>query len=214
MEQALAGAPQQYVITNPSNGSDIFHNPVSCVDGTKNCTNGSGYTDDFSALGADGKSDGFPDMRRVYNAFQIALDKRFAKGWSLTSNYRVAKFFGNYEGSFRNDNGQSDPNITSLFDFINSPALADQSKVGVLPTDRRHIINIYGNYMWRAKWNFGLGNSTQSGTPISSFDAHPAYGNAGEIPVGGRGAFGPHGKTMWTSVSGMTWWFRTPGSCV
>jgi len=25
--------------------------------------------------------------------------------------------FGNYEGSFRNDNGQSDPNISSLFDF-------------------------------------------------------------------------------------------------
>ena len=35
----------------------------------------------------------------------------------------------------------------------------------------------------------------QSGTPISQFLAHPAYDNAGEIPLGGRGSLG---RTDWT----------------
>ena len=30
----------------------------------------------------------------------------------------------------------------------------------------------------------------QSGTPLSAFQAHPAYLNAGEIPTGGRGTKG------------------------
>jgi hypothetical protein len=190
VEQANAGAPQQYVIQNPNVHSDTFHNAVTCVDGTPNCTNGSGYTDDSGALGPDGLADGFPDMRRVYNSFELSVEKRFAKRWSLLANYRLAKLFGNYEGLFRNDNGQSDPNITSLFDFVNSPAIADQFAVGVLPTDRRHIVNLYGNYMLGRHINLGLGWVTQSGTPVSRFDAHPAYGNSGEIPVGGRGAYG------------------------
>jgi len=192
-EQALAGAPQQYVITNPNVHTDIFHNATLCSSGP-NCTNGSGYTDDSGALGADGKADGFPDMRRVYNALEISVDKRFSNKWSLTSNYRLAKLFGNYEGSFRNDNGQSDPNITSLFDFVNSPLLADQFKVGVLPTDRRSIINVFANYMVRSNINFGMGLTSQSGTPVSEFDAHPVYLNSGEIPVGSRGA---EGRTPW-----------------
>lgn len=30
----------------------------------------------------------------------------------------------------------------------------------------------------------------QSGTPISEFADHPVYGNAGEVPLGGRGKLG------------------------
>jgi hypothetical protein len=194
VEQALAGSPQQYVIQNPNVNSDTFHNAVTCVDGTANCTNGSGYTDDSGSLGPDGLADGFPDMRRVYNAMELSVEKRFSSRWSLIANYRLAKLFGNYEGSFRNDNGQSDPNITSLFDFVNSPAIADQFKVGVLPTDRRNIVNLFGNYTLNKHWNFGMGFSSESGTPLSGFDAHPAYGSPGEIPVGGRGAYG---RTPW-----------------
>jgi hypothetical protein len=189
VEQANAGANQQYVIQNPNVHSDTFHNAVTCVSGP-NCDTTSGYTLDSGTLGPDGRADGFPDMRRVYNALEFSAEKRFAKRWSLLANYRLAKLFGNFEGSFRNDNGQSDPNITSLFDFVNSPALADQFRIGVLPTDRRHIVNLYGNYMLGSHLNFGLGWTTQSGAPISELAAHPFYGNAGEIPVGGRGKDG------------------------
>lgn len=189
VEQALAGSGQEYVIANPSISMDIFNNATPCTSGP-NCDTDSGYTRNSGLLGKDGKADGFPDGRRVYKAFELTAEKRFATGWSFFANYRLAKLFGNYEGLFRNDNGQSDPNITSLFDFANSPALADQFAVGVLPTDRRHIANFFGSYQFRQRWNFGLGYQVQSGTPISKFIAHPAYANAGELPVGGRGAFG------------------------
>jgi hypothetical protein len=40
----------------------------------------------------------------------------------------------------------------------------------------------------------GLGIHSESGLPISELLAHPVYGNAGEIPVGGRGKLG---RTPW-----------------
>jgi len=189
VEAANAGIHQQYVICNPSAKLDIFHNPKECTGGP-NCDPETGFTIDSGELGPDGVPDTFPDPRRVYKALELAVEKRFAQNWAIHANYRLAKLFGNYEGLFRNDNGQSDPNITSLFDFIWSPALADQFKVGVLPTDRRHVANIYGHYLFRNRLNIGMGWQILSGAPISKLLAHPAYLNAGEIPVGGRGALG------------------------
>ena len=182
-EQANDGASQQFVLANPSLALDYFHNAVLCA------TCDTGFTDDSGMIGPDGKPDGFPDPRRVYKALELTLDKRLSNNWSLTANYRLAKLFGNYEGLFRNDNTQSDPNITSQFDFAYSEAMGDQFAVGVLPTDRRHIVNLYGNYMFK-DINIGLGWQAMTGAPLSKFLSHPAYGNAGEIPVGGRGAFG------------------------
>ena len=52
-----------------------------------------------------------------YNAFELEADKRFSNNWSLQASYRYSRTTGNFEGFFRNDNGQSDPGITSLFDF-------------------------------------------------------------------------------------------------
>jgi hypothetical protein len=190
VEANLAGINQQYVIANPNAKLDIFHNVHACDAGTAGCDPETGYTFDTGALGGDGVPDTFPDPRRLYKAWEVTAEKRFGNNWSLMANYRLAKLFGNYEGLFRNDNGQSDPNITSLFDFVSSPAIADQFKIGVLPTDRRHVANIYGNYLFRGRLNIGAGWTINSGTPISGFLAHPAYVNQGEIPLGGRGAYG------------------------
>ncbi len=189
VEAFNAGIEQQYVISNPNARLDIFHNPRECTGGA-DCNPETGFTFDTGLLGPDGQPDLFPDARRVYRALELTAEKRFSRNWSILANYRLAKLHGNYEGLFRNDNGQSDPNITSLFDFILSPALADQFAVGVLPTDRRHIANIYGNYLFANRFNVGLGWQVLSGTPITKFLSHPGYINAGEIPQGGRGAFG------------------------
>lgn len=194
VEQALAGAGQQFVLGNPSAKQDIFTNAKPCADAVGACDPDypyySGYTEDSGMYGSDGIPDGFPDPRRVYKALELTLDKRFSNNWSLGFNYRLAKLFGNYEGLFRNDNGQSDPNITSQFDFAYSPMIGDQFAVGVLPTDRRHVVNLYGNYVFSNNLNVGFTWQAMSGRPLSKFLSHPAYGNAGEIPVGGRGAFG------------------------
>ena len=54
------------------------------------------------------------------------------------ASYRWAKLKGNFEGFFRSDNGQSDPAITSLFDFpTNDPSYTrDRRAAARLP--RRH----------------------------------------------------------------------------
>jgi hypothetical protein len=156
---------------------------------------------------ADGVADGFPNPVHIYKAFEIELNKRFADNWQLLSNWRISSLRGNFEGHFRNDNGQTDPAISSLFDFTEGEfnLLGDQTGVGPLNTDRTHIFNVYGNYVfskdngpWRslAGLNLGVGLHGESGVPINEFLAHPIYNNAGEIPVGGRGKLG---RTPWFS---------------
>jgi hypothetical protein len=120
--------------------------------------------------------------------------KAFSNGWQLRTNYRYAKLKGNWEGAFRNDNGQSDPNISSLFDFTagNFGMLGDQFAIGYLNTDRRHVVNgffsyTFGKYAVKGL-TIGTGLHLQSGQPINDLKAHPAYLNGGEIPAHGRGA--------------------------
>ena len=150
--------------------------------------------------GADGVPDGFPKVVHNYRAVEIELNKRFADGWQLLTNYRIASLRGNFEGHFRNDNGQTDPAISSLFDFTAGDLnlLGDQFAVGPINTDRRFVSNIYGSYAFSKDrgfnfvngLNLGLGLHMESGVPLSAFGAHPVYLNAGEIPLGGRGALG------------------------
>jgi Carboxypeptidase regulatory-like domain len=152
---------------------------------------------DAGGLGSDGIPDGFPDALHRYRAVEIELNKRFSNNWQLLSNWRIASLKGNYEGHLRNDNGQTDPGISSLFDFVGGEfnLLGDQFKAGPLNTDRKHVANIYGSYQFGNDQavrglNIGLGAHMESGLPISEFLAHPSYQNAGEIPVGGRGKLG------------------------
>lgn len=153
----------------------------------------------------DGVPDGFPDPVHIYKAVEIEVNKRFSNNWQLLSNWRIASLRGNYEGHFRNDNGQTDPAISSLFDFTEGEfgLLGDQTAVGPLNTDRRHVYNVYGNYVfskdggiWRQLdgLNLGFGFHGESGVPISELNAHPVYDTAGEVPVGGRGKLG---RTPW-----------------
>jgi hypothetical protein len=136
---------------------------------------------------ADGIPDGFVDPVRIYKSMEFEVNKSFAKNFQMRANYRIAKLFGNYEGTFRNDNAQSDPNISSLFDFTQGQfnLLGQQFTPGVLNTDVRHLANGFFSYTFpnRAK-GLTLGTSVhyQTGVPINNLFAHPVYLNAGEIP--------------------------------
>ena len=153
--------------------------------------------------GADGTPDGFPDPVHIYRAVEIELNKRFSNNWQLLSNWRIASVKGNFEGHFRNDNNQTDPAVSSLFDFTDGDfgLLGDQTAVGPLNTDRRHVINVYGSYAFSDRGFNGFGGSfnglslgaglhMESGVPISEFLAQPVYLTPGEVPVGGRGKLG------------------------
>ena len=211
--QALAGLPQIYNIGNPSASLDIFQNSLPCTVGTPNCINYGtassplGYTAFKNGTsnpdGSDGVADGFPNPSRIYKSMELIVSRRFSKA-QFYGSYVLSKLDGNFPGNYRTDNYQDDPNISSLFDFTNSDGrLTGQTVPGVLGTDRTHQIKLYGNYMWRAL-NVGMSWTPTSGTPITKFLDHPAYLNAGEIPVCQNGTFtcpggprGAFGRTPW-----------------
>jgi len=115
----------------------------------------------------------FGRARRFYRALEFTLNKRFANNYSFTASYVFSSLIGNYEGLFRNDNGQADPNITSLFDLVSLLGNA----YGRLPNDRPHQLKFNGNYQtpWRlvVSANFYM----QSGIPFNQLTPHPVYGN-------------------------------------
>jgi len=144
----------------------------------------------------DGIPDGFTDPIHKYWAVVFEVNKSFSHNWQLRANYTISKVFGNFEGAFRNDNGQSDPGISSLFDFTsgNFGQLGGQFTPGVLNQDRQQVANGYFSYVFDhgmlKNLTLGTGISVQTGTPITELGSHPVYLNSGEIPIGGRGALG------------------------
>jgi hypothetical protein len=136
--------------------------------GTKNVPQGGQFT--------------FPDAKREYKALEAIYTRRMSKHWSMFANYRLSRLSGNYEGLFRNDNGQSDPNITSLYDFPDSPLMRGQFLDGPLPSDVTHVVHVYPSYQFDNKLRLGANLSWASGVPRTSLLAHPIYQNSGEIP--------------------------------
>jgi len=123
-----------------------------------------------------------PKLKREYKAIEFEINKRLSNNWQFRANYRYSRLRGNYEGLFRNDNGQSDPNITSLADFPNSPLMRGQFASGPLNTDRPHVLNILGTYIFENGFELGGALRWQSGTPRTALLAHPNYQNSGELP--------------------------------
>jgi hypothetical protein len=104
---------------------------------------------------------------------EFTLSKRFADNYSFQASYVFSSLIGNYEGLFRNDNGQADPNITSLFDLTSLLA----NTYGRLPNDRPHQLKFNGSY--QTPWRLVLSGNfyMQSGIPFNSLIPHPVYGN-------------------------------------
>jgi hypothetical protein len=145
----------------------------------------------------------FEDPVHNYNAFELTASKA-AGNWNILASYRYAQLKGNFEGSFRADNGQSDPAITSLFDFptndpsytqVGVPEFGYRGDIryqgttlgqGVLPNDRPHQLKVYGSYHWR-DLNAGLAFNAGSGKSLTPLAANPNYTNSGEIPESLRG---------------------------
>jgi len=160
----------------------------------------------------------WPKPKRDYWAFEIEVSKS-TKHINGFFNLRLSRLEGNYEGLFRNDNGQSDPNITSLFDFSSEylkkyedPANPDYHPRGLtgdeafasgpLPNDRTVVANAGVTY----SWDFGFSLTTlvkfQTGTPLNKFYGLIDYDNTGELAAGGRGSQGRTPNTLNFDLSG------------
>ena len=115
----------------------------------------------------------FGRARRFYRAIEFTLNRRFANNFSFNSSYVFSSLIGNYEGLFRNDNGQADPNITSLFDLVSLLA----NGYGRLPNDRPHQLKFNGSYTTPFKLVVSSNFYVQSGIPFDQLIPHFLYGN-------------------------------------
>jgi outer membrane receptor protein involved in Fe transport len=115
----------------------------------------------------------FGRARRYYRALEFTATKRFSNHYQFVASYVFSSLIGNYEGLYRNDNGQTDPNITSLFDL---PSLLANT-YGRLPNDRPHQFKFNGSY--ETPWRLVLSGNfyAQSGIPFNALIPHPVYGD-------------------------------------
>jgi outer membrane receptor protein involved in Fe transport len=115
----------------------------------------------------------FGRARRFYRGLEFTLNRRFANNFSFNTSYVFSSLIGNYEGLFRNDNGQADPNITSLFDLV---SLLNNT-YGRLPNDRPHQFKFNGSY--QTPWRLMISGNfyVQSGVPFNAQVPHPVYGD-------------------------------------
>jgi hypothetical protein len=112
---------------------------------------------------------------RNYNAVEVILERRFANNYFFNLNYTYSRLRGNYSGLANADeNGRTSPGVNRSFDLpmIGFTALGG-SDSGPLPTDRPHVLNAYGTYVydWRSSANsteFSVFQTFQSGTPQST----------------------------------------------
>jgi hypothetical protein len=114
----------------------------------------------------------FPEASREYQAVELTFNKRYSNNWQMGGSYVWSENKGNYGGLFRQENGQLDPNITSLFDLADLLVGAD----GRLPNDREHQFKLYGSYVWPFKLVTGFTGQYLTGTPFNKFGRHTVYG--------------------------------------
>ncbi|MDQ3804655.1 MAG: TonB-dependent receptor [Acidobacteriota bacterium] len=177
-----------YFIFNPGRTVDLA-NPVT--------------TEDLACTGTGGAPTAqcFGRARRYYRALEFSATKRFTNNYQFIASYVYSSLIGNYEGLFRNDNGQSDPNITSLFDLVSLL----NGLYGRLPNDRPHQFKFDGSY----RWPFGLLTSAsfraQSGIPFNALVPHPLYGDNEGFCIPGLSCV-PRG----TAINPLTGRNRTP----
>jgi len=125
-----------------------------------------------------------------YNAVEFTANRRFADRWALAASYRWSRLTGNFEGFFRNDNGQSDPGISSLYDYptddptytlVGVPVFGYSGDIrflgskgdGPLPLDRTHDVKAYGTYLFDFGLSLSAGVEVESGAPLTALAAHP-----------------------------------------
>ncbi len=117
---------------------------------------------------------------RRYDGLEFVLEKRLTNNWYFNANYTFSRLYGNYTGLASSDeahlvDGRLSPGVSRAFDlpFIGFTAEGEPDN-GRLPTDRPHVFNIFGAYIFN--WMGSKSNSTElstfqtitSGTPMTT----------------------------------------------
>lgn len=137
----------------------------------------------------EGISTQFPRAVRDYDAVTGYFNKAFSDGWMGQVSYTYSSLRGNYNGLFRPETGQLDPNINADFDLISLLP----NRTGPLDADRNHFIKAYVSKEFQITNSFslvaGLTYEGRSGAPINYLGSHALYGpdEAFVLPRGAGG---------------------------
>ena len=137
----------------------------------------------------EGIADTFPKAKRTYHAVTVSFTKSFSDLWMAQVSYSWSQLHGNYDGLYRPENGQLDPNLNSTFDLRS--LLLNQD--GPLAGDITHQVKVYlaKEFVVLPVLSFTLGASfnAASGPPINFLGAQVLYG-PGEAYILERGSGG------------------------
>jgi hypothetical protein len=150
-----------------------------------------------------------PRPKRVYDALEIGLNRRFANNWFLSANYTLSRLWGNYAGLASSDEittpttggssataqqqggsiARPGGNVNRAWDLdeLLWDSHGNLDVVGRLATDRPHVVKLYGAYTLPTRTNIGAFFYGASGTPVSTYvtSTHSA-----DLFVNGRGDMG------------------------
>lgn len=129
---------------------------------------------------------------RRYDAVEVVLDKRLSNKYFYSLNYTYSRLYGNYSGLASSDElGRTSPGVNRFFDLPHfGYTSTGEPDNGRLATDRPHVFNAFGAYLF--DWKGSKTNETsisvfqtfQSGTPISTtvaFYATTIYTKRGDL---------------------------------
>lgn len=123
--------------------------------------------------------------KRLYNALEFRLDRRFANSFYFNLNYTYSRLTGNYAGlassdeSYETADGRNSPNVNRNFDLpVAGYTVSGGPDNGKLATDRPHVVKFSGAYSlnwdrfgYRTNSNtteFQVFSTLQSGTPLTT----------------------------------------------
>ncbi|GMU61059.1 MAG: hypothetical protein AMXMBFR34_28220 [Myxococcaceae bacterium] len=136
-----------------------------------------------------GLGNAFPKATRDYDAVTLYFNKAFSDGWMAQVSYTWSSLRGNYNGLFRPETGQLDPNINSDFDLVSLLP----NRTGPLDADRTHFIKMYASKEFQVTGSLGfvlgLTYEGRSGAPLNYYGSHLLYG-PDEVFVLQRGSGG------------------------
>lgn len=161
-----------------------------------------------------GEACGFPmpKPKRIYDALELSLSRRFTSGWLANVSYVYSKLWGNYAGlqssdeflpggwayssvsqQFGGDAFRPGGNANRYYDLdqIMWDANGNLGPYGRLATDRPHVFKFYGAKQFRWGTEVGGFYRISSGTPVTTMvgttqhmDVYPnGRGDMGRTPV-------------------------------
>jgi len=137
----------------------------------------------------EGIANTFPHAQRTYHAVTVSFSRTFSDLWLAQISYTWQQLRGNYDGLYRPEDGQLDPNLNSTFDL--KDLLPNQ--YGPLAGDITHTIKAFlaKEFVILPVFSITLGGSYigSSGAPINYLGAQDLYG-PGQAYILTRGSGG------------------------